>query len=312
MDPIAITMLLIIIYALFCTLFVDESYEHFLLRDYKKTYVADRVPIQSYIKTVTTPVELYNSVQINNNSNEIPLDIYMMWHSKELPPIMKTYIATEIAANPEFKFHIYNVETCREFIRDNFDTNTLNAFDKLGPMAYKTDLWRCCVLYKKGGIYLDIKFMPVDGFKFIDIVDKERFTLERDGSFWEEGTFGVSNALIIAKAGNQILHDCIENIVDNVNNKFYGFNNLYPTGPGLLGQIYFEYKQKYDDMDLFFVGFPGGRYTIQLGKKIILQSYPEYNIERKIGGQLPYAKYYGDKNIYGERNKANIMDYMLQ
>jgi hypothetical protein len=101
-------------------------------------------------------------------------------------------------------------------------------------------------------IYVDITFMLVDGFKFIDIIDKETFTLERYGNFWENNTFGICNGLIDAKPGNQILHDCIDTIVDNVNNKFYGFNVLYPAGPGLSGEIYFKYNQRYDNINLFF------------------------------------------------------------
>ena len=204
-------------------------------------------------------------------------------------------------------FFIYGIVKCRKFIADHFRPSVLNAFDKLEPIAYKSDLWRYCVLYVNGGIYLDIKFMPVDGFKFIDIIDKERIPLEYHRNFWENNTFGMCNALIIAKSGNQILHDCIENIVDNVNNKFYGLNALYPTGPGLLGKIYFKYKQRYDDIDLFFTGFILRRYTIQLGKNIILKSYPEYQIERKLGGQIYYTDIYKSKNIYSEKNTQSCI-----
>jgi len=264
-------------------------------------YKVDRKSISMYIRNKTTPVEPYKQTQRGVDS-DIPRNIYMIWHSPELPPIMKTYIDAEIKDNPEFNFFIYDLDKCRKFIADHFRPDVLNAFDKLEPIAYKSDLWRYCVLYVNGGIYLDIKFMPVDGFKFIDIIDKERIPLDYHGNFWENNTFGMYNGLIVAKSGNQILHDCIENIVDNVNNKFYGLNALYPTGSGLLGKIYFKYKQRYDDIDLFFTGFILRRYTIQLGKNIILKSYPEYQIERKLGGQIYYTDIYKSKNIYSEKN----------
>lgn len=303
MNSIIILMSLLTMCVIFCALKSinqQNQLEHFFLSNYKKTYEPQRELINKYIENMTTPVMPY--VKPHKNSDEsIPRNVYMTWHSSELPPMMKKHIDIEIANNPEFNFFIYDLEKCRNFIKNHFHISVLNAFDTLQPIAYKADLWRCCVLYIKGGIYLDIKLVPVNGFKFIDIIDKERFTLERDGTFWENKTFGISNALIIAKAGNEILYDCIKNIVDNVNNKFYGFNNLYPTGPGLMGQIYFEHKKRYDDMDLFFVGFPDGRYTMQLGKYVILQSYPEYNIERHNGGQSSYAKFYNERNIYGEK-----------
>lgn len=293
--------MIINIYTDICT---NTYLEHFSLNNYTKTYIPIKKDIAEYISQTTTPIEKYGEINVTNINidSDIPKDIYLVWHSTELPPIMKRYVDDEIKQNPELNFHIYDVDKCKNFIKENFDQSVLNAFDTLNPIAYKVDLWRYCVMYKKGGIYVDIKLMPVNGFKFVNLLDKERFMLERDGSFWENNTFGVSNALIITKPGNQIFLDCIENIVENVNNKFYGFNNLYPTGPGLLGQIYFEYKKKYDDMDLFFVGFIDGKYTIQLEKKIILQSYSEYGTERLMGGQLPYGQVYWDRNIYNENS----------
>ena len=59
--------------------------------------------------------------------------------------------------NPEFKYYLYDDDMCKEFIKDNFDDEILYTFNKLKPGAYKADLWRYCILYIKGGIYLDIK-----------------------------------------------------------------------------------------------------------------------------------------------------------
>jgi mannosyltransferase OCH1-like enzyme len=68
--------------------------------------------------------------------------------------------------NPEFEYHFYDDNQCREYIKDNFNKDVLHAFDKLIPGAFKADLWRYCILYKKGGIYLDIKYQCENNFKF--------------------------------------------------------------------------------------------------------------------------------------------------
>ena len=60
--------------------------------------------------------------------------------------------------NPEIIFHLYDEKESREFIKNNFDNDVLEAYDRLSPSSYKSDLWRYCILYKKGGIYLDIKY----------------------------------------------------------------------------------------------------------------------------------------------------------
>jgi mannosyltransferase OCH1-like enzyme len=85
----------------------------------------------------------------------------------------------------------------------------LYAFDKLKPGAYKADLWRYCILYKKGGIYLDIKYRCVNGFKLIELTNKEYCVRDR----YFEGIQGIYNALLCFKPNNLMLDKCIKTIV---------------------------------------------------------------------------------------------------
>ena len=87
----------------------------------------------------------------------IPLNIYQTWHTKDLPPLMRNAVNKIIRMNPRFNYKLFDDNDCRNFIKDNFNEDVLNAFDTLIPGAYKADLWRYCILYKNGGVYLDIK-----------------------------------------------------------------------------------------------------------------------------------------------------------
>lgn len=298
----AIIIAVIILMYLLAKPYLSYSHENMEVVNEKQLDVAALI---TYINSKITPTEQY--IQRTNIviDNEIPYNIYMIWHSSELPPIMKTYVDNTIATNREFNFFIYNVDDCRNFIGEKFDTDVLNAFDSLVPMAYKADLWRYCILYINGGIYLDIKFAPVNGFKFIHLMDKERFPLERVSDYWDNGTFGMYNGFLIAKPGNQILLDCINDIVTNVKEHNYCYNDLYPTGPGLLGLNYFKHNKSFDDIDVFFTDVADTRgcpYRIQYNNSVILESYPEYLQERKSNDGNRYGKVYIEKNIYGELN----------
>ena len=101
----------------------------------------------------------------------IPLNIYQTWHTKDLPPLMKNAVNKIIYNNPRFNYQLFDDDDCRNFIKDNFDSSVLNAFDSLIPGAYKADLWRYCILYKNGGVYLDIKYEYVNCFKFINLME---------------------------------------------------------------------------------------------------------------------------------------------
>ena len=119
----------------------------------------------------------------------------------------------------------------------------LEAYNSLIPCSYKSDLWRFCVLYKNGGIYMDIKYKCVNNFKLIALTEKEYFVKDRPINM-------TYTALIVVKPENPIMLKCINQIVDNVKHKYYGKNALEPTGPGLLGR-YFT-KPDFETMELYF------------------------------------------------------------
>jgi mannosyltransferase OCH1-like enzyme len=169
----------------------------------------------------------------------IPLKIYQTWYTKELPELLQQNITLLKEQNPEFTFYLFDDNDCREFIQKYFDDDVINAFDKLIPGAYKADLFRYCILYIYGGIYLDIKYYGINGFKFITLTEKEYLVQDLPIS----GN-GIYNALMICKAGNKLLWKAIQNIVENVSTLFYGTSTLEPTGPLLLKNIIDNNKEK--------------------------------------------------------------------
>jgi mannosyltransferase OCH1-like enzyme len=255
----------------------------------------------------------------------IPLHIYQTWHTKNLPPKMRECVDKLKRDNPEFTHNLYDDADCREFIRDNFEPEVLDAFDKMIPGAYKADLWRYCILYKKGGIYLDIKFQCQKGFKLLELCDKNYLVLERpfagkiniadelnminshhyfnniykkiDVNFWQDRRIGIYNAVMVSEPQNPLLWKCIQKVVKNVNTKYYGYNPLYITGPGLLGDEYFagDYS-KIREFSLF--NSLNGDYIINR-KGIVLSQYPEYRQEQTTySPKQYYQKLWHDRKVY--------------
>jgi mannosyltransferase OCH1-like enzyme len=221
----------------------------------------------------------------------IPLNIYQTWHTKNLPPLMKNSVNKIINSNPRFNYKLFDDDDCRNFIKDNFDENVLNAFDSLIPGAYKADLWRYCILYKNGGVYLDIKYVPFNGFRFINLMEKEHWVLDMDKN-------GIYNALMVCKPNNEILLRAINKVVDNVKNKFYGSNCLHPTGPIMLAEFFTQsdknnfdmYHDIYQSVENRFVFFNG---------YIIFKSYNYYLDEHNKNKKVDYyGSLWAIRNIY--------------
>ena len=226
---------------------------------------------------------------------EIPLTIYSHWHSPELPPSMQDTVNKLRECNPTFSHRIFTNDMCRDFIKENFDEIILNAYDSLLPDSYKSDLWRFCMLYTHGGIYLDIKYAPVNGFSFLPLMNRENFTQDRPEHFHDK--FGVYTALIICKAKNQVMYNCINKIVQNVKDRVFGFNPLYPTGPGVLSEFV-------PRDTIFELKFDGN--TIYHNGTQILQTYPDYRLEQQLFGTHHYDTAWHEKNIYTNQLETYI------
>jgi mannosyltransferase OCH1-like enzyme len=231
---------------------------------------------------------IYPSQNISNikniimpNATIIPLKIFQTGHTKHLPPKMKKCVLSLKKTNPEFIHYLFDDKDCREFIKNHFEPVVLESFDTLIPGAFKADLWRYCVLYIHGGIYLDIKYCCVGGFKLIELTDDEYFV--KDASV----KLAVYNALMVCKPKNPILLNCIKQIVYNVKTKYYGTDALIITGPHLMIDFFTPNEQRKLNRIIFGRANNG---IIIYNNRTILMTYPEYRNEQ-LGNQL--KEHYG-------------------
>jgi hypothetical protein len=247
----------------------------------------------------------YNSV--------IPLNIYLTWGTKELPIKMQENVDRMRKVNPEFNIQLYDDYDCRKFIKKHFSKDILTAFDTLKPGAYKADLWRLCILYINGGIYSDIKFNCINNFKFIALTEREHFILDRPG-YWKEGNIGLHNAILVAKSKNILFLRCINKISENVKNKNYDYSELYPTGPGLLGEEYIKKLRENESTMNIQVELNKLDLCLEENEQIIFNNVPilktnykEYRDEQKLFAKTQtYWDIYNLKQIYDGKYDSTI------
>jgi mannosyltransferase OCH1-like enzyme len=129
--------------------------------------------------------------------------------------------------NPDYQYYFYNDIECREFIQKHYNENILNTYDLLYPVAYKADLFRYLIIYKYGGIYIDNKYLVRKSFdSIINENDQNLYCLDTKSDL-------LFNSLLISCPENINFKYIINNIVNNINNNFYGLCPLHPTGPRL-------------------------------------------------------------------------------
>jgi mannosyltransferase OCH1-like enzyme len=223
----------------------------------------------------------------------------MSWIDTNIPQKMQLVIDKNRELNPEFNFFIYSDDACRDYIRRNFEKEVVDAFDTLVPGAYKSDLWRYCILYKEGGVYMDIKMeckVP-----FSRLIKQQPITLVADlpHTYAVSITTGIWNGFMIYPPKNNVFRSCIDKIIENCNTKEYGRSPLDITGPHLIGDIVeLEYpgQIKYKTLKMHTDGV-----TIMTlyDNEPILRTYKEYrNDQKKFGKKAHYSDYYWNHRVY--------------
>jgi Glycosyltransferase sugar-binding region containing DXD motif len=235
----------------------------------------------------------------DDHADPIPLNIFQTWHTRDLPPSIQEAVNALKANNPEFQHYLFDDQDCRTFLQKNFQRDVVDAYDCLQPGAYKADLWRYCVLYKYGGVYLDIKYMPVGKSKLMDMMGEEHFCkdLPNPRAYKQ----GIYNAFMICRRGNAILRKCINKCVANCQAQFYGDSPLEVTGPTMM--VEFFNAQDMAKAEECYHTYFRGQYWIIYRDMPILIIHPNYRTEQSTPkyqkqGFVGYSELWRQRKIY--------------
>jgi len=240
---------------------------------------------------------------IYHNQN-IPKKIIQTTYTKNIDNILHhNSILTYIELNPEYEYYIFDNDDSRLFIKNNFDENTLIAYDLIIPGAYKADFFRYCYLYINGGCYFDCKSILRVPLRNI-IHKNDKFIVCKDLG---EGYY---NAVLLSIPNNHLLlktiNMCIHNIYNyKQNNYSLSSSVLCFTGPQLL---YSAINNALDKNSLKFIHKNDQNKKNQYNHDY-QRLYVEYNLKHIITKQ--YKSYNSSSGIhYSEqwRNKEVVYD----
>jgi mannosyltransferase OCH1-like enzyme len=193
------------------------------------------------------------------NGYKIPNIIHQTFISTKLPIEIINIIINNKKICPNCEFRFYDDNDCDIFIKNNFEEKIYNAYKSINDVygAMKADFFRYCVLYKIGGIYLDIKSiikMPI--FKILNkddtcVLDIPRNNLEP----WRTNSPTYEQWLLIFAPNHPYLLEMINTIVNYIeikyepkinNNKIINTKQkiLFITGPDSFTQVINKYIKK--------------------------------------------------------------------
>jgi len=168
--------------------------------------------------------------------NKIPRNIFQTWSTKNISNNLRNLTETWTDKNPNYAYFLYDDNESELFIQKYFDIRIYNTYRRLIPGAFKADLWRYCILYIYGGVYVDIDTICINCIDSFLNEDIEFMTPIDFNNGKDTGTHNLFNAFIASVAKHPILLDCIYRVVFNVENNIIPVSNLDFAGPGVLGR----------------------------------------------------------------------------
>jgi Glycosyltransferase sugar-binding region containing DXD motif len=210
-------------------------------------------------------------------SRLIPRVIHQTWFesvTKEAYPNMSRLIESFRQSGWEYEF--YDDDRAAQFLSAHFPPQVREAYDAIIPGAFKADLFRYCVLLIRGGVYADMDILlesnldqAVDpSIGFMTAQDSPGETIGHRSCLW--------NGLMASAPGHVFITQTIQNVVNNVRNRFtsvdyddmlcpnpvlsvsHTVDTLFTCGPCILGaslnDVLKRHRQtgfEYGDIDLY-------------------------------------------------------------
>ena len=268
---------------------------------------------KDFPKNINADLDETIELPLIKRTNKTPKTLYRTYYDLNLVKKFKNAHSLTLKKNKDLKEIIFDDQMVENYIKDNYSQRIYNAYNMINKDygACKADFFRYLVIYKEGGIYLDIKSMLQQNIdKEINenklIISKGRYDpypfkyglLKQyqnayNWSYFTDVSNGeYNNWHFISPAGNKILGKVIQQMISNIE---YGYKNknIYKQGEysvlAMTGPIMFSKTiNKYKYLDQIKIE------NTNLNNKV---RYCDRNLNhRKIGYKKHYSKI-KNKNI---------------
>lgn len=160
----------------------------------------------------------------------IPRILHQTFYDRKLPERLEQSVAELRAINPGWEYRFYDDDDIAAFIKEHYPPLVWEYYERIDPRygAARADLFRYLLLYKVGGVYLDIKSSatrPLDSVLQPD----DRFILSKwhnkDGQFEHFGLVYDLRHLdggeyqqwhVICAPGHPFLKAVLEQVFENI------------------------------------------------------------------------------------------------
>ena len=219
-----VLMLILIILVILCILKFSFKNENYSTNEINMRYnylTPDNV--KKFWDTINY-IKIYNKKANRiNNPLYIPKQIFQtVSDKKNIHKEIQKNIENIKNQNPDWKYTLFDDKDIIEYIKKNYDSETLRVYNKINPEygPCKADFFRYLLMYKEGGVYLDIKSYIAIPLKDIIKYDDEYILCHwhvKTKEILLKNTYGEYQQWhIICKPKHPFLKEVIKNVTNNI------------------------------------------------------------------------------------------------
>ena len=145
------------------------------------------------------------------------------------------HLSMVVAANPSYSINRHDDSSAEIYMSKFCGEDVSKAFSCLLAPSFRADLFRYCVLFATGGVYLDEDIVPMKPLNDL-ISECSSATVGHD--FPADGKPAKQMKILAAAPGSELMKCAMDSIVDNVRRKDKPKSPLALTGPLLLQECY--------------------------------------------------------------------------
>lgn len=220
------------------------------------------IPFKSTAKTRGTQGKIPRILWQTNYSNKSTLPVYLNYLFNRLMSL-------------SYEYRYVSTEQRIEYIKENTTKQIYEAYCQLNDGASQADLWRLLVLYKEGGIYLDIDANLVWPLAYIlkDSSPAVYIKIKNNTHY--------TNYFLATEPNNPHFSEMIDLIVKNIQDKKLDEHVYGMTGPGILNKILNDKKiisrthretaiqGSFTNEYFQYLDKPGGKWTHQKASNLL-------------------------------------------
>lgn len=170
----------------------------------------------------------------------IPKVIYQTWVRKTKNEFVDVNRRTWIENNPSFEYEYYDDNDIDLFIKEHFDENVHACYKRIVNGSLKADFFRYCILYIKGGIYIDVDMRCIEPLDTVFDFENTSFIVATDLNSTSKSD-NLYQAFLAGVPKMQLFMNAVQHICDCMKDNKFKHNLFNLSGPTMFSRLTKEY-----------------------------------------------------------------------